>query len=110
MTTTAPNPEPSPETLGEVLVQKGLITREQLDECVRLQKESKDNPDGKPRRLGEILVEKGFVTSEAIGQALAQQQTTILKCTGCQRQFNVPRYNPVKTYRCKPCGNLEAVL
>ncbi|NLG32403.1 MAG: type II secretion system protein GspE, partial [Syntrophomonadaceae bacterium] len=50
--------------IGEMLVEVGLITREQLDEAVLLQQ------SGKNQRLGEILVEKGFITDQQLLETL----------------------------------------
>ncbi len=52
--------------LGELLVEAQIITREQLEEALELQKK-----DG--RRLGTLLVEAGFVTETQVTQILSQQ-------------------------------------
>src|SRR5512145_1629559 len=52
--------------LGELLVDAKVITRQQLEEVLEIQKE-----DG--RRLGTILVEKGLVTETQVTQILSQQ-------------------------------------
>ena len=52
--------------LGELLVEAQIITREQLDEALLLQKK-----DG--RRLGTLLVESGYVTETQVTQILSQQ-------------------------------------
>ena len=52
--------------IGEILKEKGLITEEQLDEALSLQKAS-------GKLLGKILVEKGFVNEEAILSVLSIQ-------------------------------------
>lgn len=52
--------------LGELLVEAQIITREQLDEVLELQKK-----DG--RRLGTLLVEAGVVTETQVTQILSQQ-------------------------------------
>ncbi len=54
------------QPIGEILVARGVIDREQLQEALREQKESS-------KRLGEILVEKGFLTSEQLNEALAER-------------------------------------
>lgn len=53
--------------LGEILLEAGLITKNQLEESLVQQK------GGKNKLLGEILVEKGFITSELIRHALELQ-------------------------------------
>ncbi|HBG47697.1 MAG TPA: type II secretion system protein GspE [Deltaproteobacteria bacterium] len=52
--------------LGEILVESGLISTEQLDEAL---KEGK----GKGQRLGTILVKKGYATEMDIAQTLSFQ-------------------------------------
>lgn len=52
--------------VGETLIHQGLITQEQLDEALQVQKQST------PRRLlGEIIVESGFCTEDGVVEALA---------------------------------------
>lgn len=52
--------------VGDVLVERGLITPQQVDEAVAVQQES-----GKRQLLGEILIELGFVSQEQLTAALA---------------------------------------
>ncbi len=49
--------------LGQLLIEKGSLTQEQLNKALALQKE-------KGGLIGELLVELGFVTEEDIAQAL----------------------------------------
>ncbi len=52
------------ERLGELLVVTGLITSEQLEECLEAQKVE-------AKRLGALLVEKGYVSAGDIARTLA---------------------------------------
>ncbi|MBN1899617.1 MAG: hypothetical protein JW827_12650 [Spirochaetes bacterium] len=52
---------------GEILVEKGKITQEQLDEGLQLQR---DNPE---RKLGEILVTLNHLKYEDISSVLKEQ-------------------------------------
>ncbi len=52
--------------LGELLIERQVITSEQLQEALNIQKE-------KGGLIGEILVEKGFAREEDIAQALTAQ-------------------------------------
>jgi len=52
--------------LGDLLIQQGLLTDEQLKLALGEQKRS-------GRKLGRIFVESGYVTEEAIAKALARQ-------------------------------------
>jgi hypothetical protein len=52
--------------LGELLIEKGLVTKEELELALAEQEES-------GRLLGAILVERGFVSGPALAVALAEQ-------------------------------------
>ena len=52
--------------LGEVLLARGLITREQLDAAIEHQR-------GSDRRLGQILIDLGFTTPDAVLGGLSIQ-------------------------------------
>jgi hypothetical protein len=57
----------APRRMGEILVDAGLITREQLDQALEIQYQAPQ------RKLGSILVEEGFTGEEVIPQVLARQ-------------------------------------
>ncbi len=57
---------PEKGRLGDLLIQQGLLTQEQLRIALDEQKRS-------GRKLGRIVVDSSFVTEEAISQALARQ-------------------------------------
>lgn len=52
--------------LGEILLERGLITKEQLDQALRVQV-------GGIRRLGSILVKMKLISAESLTDALAAQ-------------------------------------
>ncbi len=52
--------------LGDLLVSQNIITQEQLDKGLELQK-------GSGRKLGETLVEEGIVNDEVLARVLAEQ-------------------------------------
>lgn len=52
--------------LGDVLINNGVITIDQLKQALEAQK-------GTGRMLGEVLVDEGFLTEEEIAQALSNQ-------------------------------------
>ncbi len=52
--------------LGELLIERGVINRKQLDEALGLQKE-------KGGLIGQVLVDLKYATEEAIAQALTAQ-------------------------------------
>lgn len=54
--------------LGEILLQAGVITEDQLKQALELQKQA-----GPGQRLGDILVKNGFVTEAELARALEEQ-------------------------------------
>lgn len=52
--------------LGDVLVNSGIITDEQLEKALEFQK-------GTGRKLGEVLIDEGIASDEAITKALSSQ-------------------------------------
>ena len=67
--------------LGEILIGKGLISFEQLEQALDEQKNS-------PKSLGEILIDKGYVTEADLMDGLA-------------RQYNLP-YVRLSSYEINP--------
>lgn len=53
--------------IGQLLMEKGLITQDQLDQALEAQKQS-------ALMIGEILVDLGFVQRQPVFEALAEQQ------------------------------------
>jgi len=101
----APSPPAAPTTTGENLlgrraVELGLVSQEQLNECIRLQ--GTREADGRLQRLGEILVERGLVTETQIETLLAAQGKRLLRCPQCHGQFNVAGDGPAPG--CPKCG------
>ncbi|MGE5385602.1 MAG: GspE/PulE family protein [Betaproteobacteria bacterium] len=66
MSGTAAPPTKPPFRLGDLLIERGLITQDQLRIALQQQKGS-----GKP--LGESLLDLGFVTEDAMRKALAEK-------------------------------------
>jgi glycosyltransferase XagB len=74
----APEPAPAPRRprrereparhrhLGEMLVTRGLVTTEQVDEALEIQQRTGD-------RMGQILMHVGNLSDEAVASALAEQ-------------------------------------
>lgn len=61
-----PQRRTSKKRTGEILVEMGLITPQQLEEALEEQKTTH-------RRIGEILVAKGWITNTELTQALARR-------------------------------------
>ena len=52
--------------IGEILISKGLITQQHLEQALELQRENR-------KRVGEIWVEAGIISEEILARALATQ-------------------------------------
>ncbi len=64
------------ERLGDILLRDGVITQEQLDKCLSIQKEQR-------KRLGKILIELAIITEEGL-------------CSVLSRQLNIPKVDLTK--------------
>ncbi|MCX7857281.1 MAG: GspE/PulE family protein [Deltaproteobacteria bacterium] len=53
--------------VGELLIEEGVITREQLEHALAEQEK------GKKKKLGELLIEKGFITEDQLIRVLAKK-------------------------------------
>ena len=58
---------PKPVRIGDLLLDKGILTQEQIDQALNHQKTS-----GHKKLLGEVLVELKLVTEEQVMEALAE--------------------------------------
>ncbi len=71
--------EPNKQTrIGDILVERGLISRQQLLQALDLQQarhllSENKSPDGARGGIGEILIELGFITPEQLKKNLAHQ-------------------------------------
>jgi type IV pilus assembly protein PilB len=79
--------------LGEILINQGIITEDQLKSAIDTQKNQKKG------LLGEILIEQGIITEEKLCQALGSQ-------------LNIPYYSSENTELLKPQVNedLEKII
>ncbi len=66
-THTTPTPLDQPVRLGDLLVAKGLLTQDQIDEALATQRD-----DGHQQLLGELLIEQGIVSPECVAEVLAE--------------------------------------
>ena len=58
--------KPEKIRLGEILVQQGLLSQDQLSAALGDQKRS-------GRKLGRVFIDNGYLREDQIGSALAQQ-------------------------------------
>lgn len=94
--------------VGRLLVASGLISRENVEECVRLQNELRRAGKQAPP-LGELVVSRGYVTEGQVLRVLAYQKKSVFRCAGCGIRVSAAPPPPGSRYRCKKCGGvLEA--
>ena len=79
--------------LGEILVDKNVITRDQLQEALLAQK-------GSPLRLGQLLIKKGMATEEDILGALSDR-------FGVPYQMKIEFHDPDKLFSSIPLHFLK---
>jgi len=71
--------------IGDILVEKGLITQEQLLDALKLQKESNFT-----KKLGQIFVDDGLITQRAFIELLASQlKIDFIDLFGVEIDFNL---------------------
>ncbi|MFY9328006.1 MAG: GspE/PulE family protein [Georgfuchsia sp.] len=85
--------------LGDLLIQQGLLTDEQLNLALAEQKRS-------GRKLGRIFVDSSYVTEEAIGKALARQ----FKCDYVDLHTFSPDPNLIKLLPEVPARRFRALV
>ncbi|MHC4215160.1 MAG: GspE/PulE family protein, partial [Planctomycetota bacterium] len=87
--------------LGRILTKMGILTRDKVHECLKVQKQR-----GGKQKLGEILLELGLVNQEDLGIALAGQRgMEFVKMDADEIPSDVIAYVPAqmaKTYRIVP--------
>ncbi len=86
---------------GRLVVHLGLVTQEQVNECLRIQAKVEDEVEV---RLGEILVKKGYMSRDGVRKLLSIQNKKILYCRKCSDQVNVVGFQSNQTYTCPHCG------
>lgn len=60
-----------PTPIGEILVNNGILTPEQLKSCLDLQ-------DKEAGKLGQVLIREGYATAEEVFHALSEQLDAML--------------------------------
>ncbi len=91
--------------VGRLLVASGLISKENVEECVRLQQELRRGGKQAPP-LGEVVVSRGYVTEGQVLRVLAYQKKAVYRCTGCAVRVSAAPPPPGSRYRCKKCGGI----
>jgi serine/threonine-protein kinase len=86
-------------------VAAGLISKENVEECVRLQEEMRAAGKVAPP-LGELVVHRGYVTEGQVNRVLAYQRKVVFACGTCGVRVSALPPPPGSRYRCKKCGGL----
>ena len=88
-------------TLGRILTKMGVLTRDKVHECLKIQKQR-----GNKQKLGQILIELELITKEDLGVALAGQRgMEFVKIDAYNIPSEVIAYVPAqmaRTYRIVP--------
>jgi serine/threonine protein kinase len=92
--------------LGRILVEKGLATEYQVNECLRLQGRLIDLGMNPIPQLGEILVKRGYVKRDAVEAALQVQSLSLYSCPECGARLESPGDATDDTV----CTNCKAVV
>jgi hypothetical protein len=61
---------PEKSRLGDVLIESGIITKEQLAEALQIQKETKE-------KIGRILANLAYVRKDEITEAISRKETLL---------------------------------
>ncbi|GEM_PF-5744107 len=88
--------------LGDLLIEKGVLTPSQLDEALEAQ--SRLVSQGLEKLLGDLLIAKGYVTPDEIRKVLEAQQKLVVVCGACRVQFNVGGTDQGKIVDCPRCA------
>src|SRR5262245_15966896 len=95
--------------VGRLLVAAGLISKENIEECVRLQEEIRKSGKVAPP-LRELVVHRGYVTEGQVHRVLAYQRKVEFACASCGVKVNTLPPPPGSRYRCKKCGGTMTQL
>jgi hypothetical protein len=90
--------------VGRLLVAAGLLSRENVEECVRLQEEIRRA--GKvPPPLGQLAVHRGYVSEPQLRRVLGYQRKLLYECPACRVRIHAAPPPPGSRYRCRTCGS-----
>ncbi len=91
--------------LGRILVDRGLATEYQVNECLRLQGRMGELGINPVPQLGEILIRRNYVDKGALETALQLQNLQLYTCPDCNAAIEIAEAPPGKEeYKCKACG------
>jgi hypothetical protein len=73
--------------IGDYLVERGLITRQQLEDALHQQKEMLSRTQGIRVPLGNILIKQGWLTPQMLATVLINQQQDRLQQPSAEPQY-----------------------
>lgn len=89
--------------LGELAVERGYITTQQLGECLREQEAS-----GGSLPLGQILLRRRYLTPERFVELLGEHNRYLLVCPECDKKYQILGFKGQALW-CLVCGR-ELIL
>jgi serine/threonine protein kinase len=91
---------------GKILVDRGLATEYQVNECLRLQGRMAELGIKPVPPLGEILLRRKYVDPETVETALQLQNLQLYTCPECGAPIEIGEGSPVreKGFACGACG------
>jgi len=99
------NPRGRGVLLGRLLVDRGLATEYQVNECLRLQGRMAELGINPVPQLGEILIRRNYVDKGALETALQLQNLQLYTCPECGAAIEITESTtPGKEFKCKACG------
>jgi serine/threonine protein kinase/predicted RNA-binding Zn-ribbon protein involved in translation (DUF1610 family) len=99
------NPSRRGILLGRLLVDRGLATEYQVNECLRLQGRMAELGINPVPQLGEILIRRNYVDKGALETALQLQNLQLYTCPECGAAIEITESTtPGKEFKCKACG------
>jgi hypothetical protein len=88
--------------LGKVLVEKGLASEYQVNECLRLQARMAELGIKPVPHLGEIMLKRGYVNQDRLQTALMLQSSEFYTCLECGSLIDFREVDG-DAYTCKKC-------
>jgi serine/threonine protein kinase/predicted RNA-binding Zn-ribbon protein involved in translation (DUF1610 family) len=100
---TAPNRRAA--LFGKILVDRGLATEYQVNECLRLQGRMAELGIKPVPQLGEVLLRRGYLDKDGVETALQLQNLQLYTCPDCGAPIQIDgEAAPRQEYTCKACG------
>ncbi len=84
--------------LGNLAIRERFCTQDQIDECLRVQANSREAAP-----LGDILLYKGYLSEIQLRSLLSRQQKKGMACPACGLRFTVLTLTGGKSARCPKC-------